>query len=146
MKQFKLCTLIISISFLDICYTVTEKISEYNESFNSTDYEKLIKKNQALHDYQTWEDKIQKFFPENLLTVKIAKKDLTIFYEDISKVPTTVTVAFYVHEEKEKIDFEVYEGEKKLLKKIKGKNREFYEFNVTKPASYSFHLNNERVL
>jgi hypothetical protein len=149
MNYYYLLSLCICFSNLKFYLSAKEDIYEYNDYFNSTDFEELIKKNrtdEAMKEFQDWEDKIQKFYPEFLLTVKIPKKDYTIFYEEITHVPTTVTVAFYVHQEDEKIDFEVYKSEKRPLKKIKGKNREFYEFNVTSPAIYEFHLNNERVL
>lgn len=95
-------------------------------------------------EFLRWEQKIQNFEPESLLTIKIPRKDKFIFYEEISITPCTVVVAFYVHQEDEKIDFEVY-NKKKIIGKIRGKNRDFYEFNVTRPSTFGFHLLNERV-
>ena len=92
-----------------------------------------------------WDEKVSKMHAHDLLTVKVNKKDYEIFYEEIEQVPVTITAAFYLHEEKSKMDFEILNPKKKTIFKLKSKNRGFYEFEVKEPGRYEFYLSNERV-
>ena len=88
---------------------------------------------------------MSKMHAHDLLTLRVAKKDFEVFYEEIEQVPVVITCAFYLHEEKGRIDFDVYNAKRKSIFKLKSKNRGFYEFEVQEPGRYEFHLNNERV-
>lgn len=140
-----------------------ENIYEYYENFNLTEeMEREYQQNNEVYknaekvenkkvpgkedeEFNRWEEKIRNFQPENLLTVNIKKKDYFAFFQEVTVVPAILVCAFYVHDEESKIDFEVYGEDQKLLQRIRAKNRDFYEFNVTTPSTFEFHLNNERV-
>ena len=104
------------------------------------------KKIKEEEEIKAWEEKIKNFTPESLMTVKVDKSKYEIFYEEITVVPTKIVLAFYVHDEDSKIDFEVYSPTQKMIKKIKAKNRGFAELEIKVAGAYEFHINNERVL
>lgn len=100
---------------------------------------------QEEREAREWDEKIHKFSPANLLTVKILKTNFEVFFEHIETVPTLVTVAFYVHDEESKVDFLITSPNKKTIFKLKGKNRGYYEFNATVLGVYEYLIDNERV-
>jgi len=56
-----------------------------------------------------------------------------------------VTVAYYVHDEKGKIDFSIFDNKaNKIYTKAKS-SRGYYEFNATSAGLYEFQLDNEKV-
>jgi hypothetical protein len=127
-----------------------DKAEDYYKNVEKVKSEKKKKKQKKVDveqekEFKEWEEKIQSFTPEELITMMVGKGDHEVLYQDVAVVPTRIIVAFYVHDEDSKIDFEIYNPNGKINKKIKGKNRGFHEFNVTMPGSYEFVLNNERV-
>lgn len=127
-----------------------DKNGDYYKNVENVDDEgkKKKKKKKETKDeseIREWEEKIQKFTPEELMTVMVSRKDHEVLYHDVSVVPTVIIVAYYVHDEEGKIDFLIENPKKKTVKKIKSKNRGFYEFNATSPGTYEFLLDNERV-
>jgi hypothetical protein len=146
--------------------TITPQPNNNNSTmgeFNLTYYEQLEKKyyenldkvgkpkkDQAQLDEEEkeakeWEQKIQNYFPENLLTVTVEPGDNEFFYDDIDIVPNKIMLAFYVHDEEEKIDFEISHN-KVVLHGIKNKSKYFYELEVDKAGTYTFVLRNSRVI
>lgn len=132
-----------------------DKDAEYFDNLDDLDkndkYNKKQKK-KSRHDLEEerynkeWDEKVSKMHAHDLLTIRVNKKDFEVFYEEIEQVPVVITCAFYLHEEKGKIDFEVFNPKKKSIFRLKSKNRGFYEFEVREPGKYEFHLNNERVI
>jgi hypothetical protein len=126
-----------------------DKSQDYYKNADQVDEGKKKKKKQKETqdeiEIREWEEKIQKFTPEELMTVMVGKKDHEVLFHDVTVVPTKIIVAYYVHDEEGKIDFLIENEQRKTIKKIKGKNRGFYEFNATTPGTYEFLLDNERV-
>jgi hypothetical protein len=131
-----------------------DKNAEYFDNMDDLDKSDKYNKKQKKKNKQNleeekynkeWDEKVSKMHAHDLLTLRVSKKDFEVFYEEVEQVPVVITCAFYLHEEKGRIDFEVYNQKRKSLFKLKSKNRGFYEFEVTEPGKYEFHLNNERV-
>jgi vacuolar-type H+-ATPase subunit I/STV1 len=127
-----------------------DKDSDYFRNLDDLEEKKAKKKKSKKETEeekynQEWDEKVSKLHAHDLLTLNIKKKDYEVFYEQIDNVPVTITTAFYVHEEKNKIDFEINNPKKKNIYKLKLKNRGFYEFEIKEPGRYEFILSNERV-
>jgi hypothetical protein len=132
------------------------------EEFNLTYYEELHKKyyenldkveevpktqeelDEEMKEAQEWENRMQNYFPENILTVTVEPGQNEFFYIDIDLLPNKIVLAFYVHDEEEKIDFEASYN-KVVIHKAKNKGKYFYEFNPEKEGTYTFVLRNDRV-
>jgi len=144
-------------------FNLTQKVEEQYQDDKNSDYfnnvddldksekyskkeKKKTKKELEEEKYnKEWDEKVSKMHAHDLLTLRVNKKDFEIFYEEIEQVPVTITCAFYLHEEKGKIDFDVLDPKRKSLFKLRSKSRGFYEFEVKERGKYEFHLNNERV-
>lgn len=127
-----------------------DKSSDYYNNIDNLDKKKKDKKKtkkeiQEEKYNEEWDRKVSKMHAHDLLTVKIYKRDLEVFYEEVEQVPLTITVAFYLHEEKSKIDFEIIDPKGKNIHKLKSKSRGFYEFQATEKGKYEFILSNEKV-
>lgn len=121
---------------------------EKTETVNSQSNNEIPKENKSIQkkkEKDLWEEKINAFSPHDLLTVLISRGDYDTFYEEIQSIPATITVAFYVHDNEGKIDFEIFSPTNKQIYKIKGKNRGFYEFEANILGVYEFNLDNGRV-
>ena len=116
-----------------------------NDKYNKKEKKKNRQDSEEQKYNKEWDEKVSKMHAHDLLTVRVSKKDFEVFYEEIDQVPVVITCAFYLHEEKGKIDFDVFNVKRKSIFKLKSKNRGFYEFEVREPGRYEFHLNNERV-
>ena len=126
-----------------------DKPHDYFENVDNIEDHKPIKKSKREIEEEKynedWDEKVAKLNAHDLLTFKIPRREYEIFYDVIETVPVNVTVAYYVHDDKSKIDFEVYNNRQKIIYKLKGKNRGFAEFLVREPGRYEFHLSNEKV-
>lgn len=69
---------------------------------------------------------------------------MKIFYQ-LVKSPTTITLAYYVHDEKTYVNFYVFEPDKTVILKQKKKNRGYYTFNTKKNGEYTFQMETIKV-
>lgn len=95
--------------------------------------------------FKEWDDKVSKMHAHDLLTLKLNSKDSLVFFEDFEKTPENFTIAFYLHEERRKIDFFVIAPNGKIIFNLKSKSRGFYEYTIKETGTYEFHLSNKRV-
>ena len=70
--------------------------------------------------------------------------DTEIFFEQVEK-PVNITVAYYGHEEKTKINLRVESPSGKEVFKINKKTRGFYEFEANERGKYEFQISHEKV-
>jgi hypothetical protein len=128
--------------------TGEEHDEEYYKNIENLDKRKTKRdkiKQREEEENRLWEEKIHAFSPHNLLTIVLSPGEYEIFYEEIKIVPTNITIAFYVHDETSKIDFEVYNPKNKGIHRSRGKNKAFFEFLATQPGIYEIHVDNQRV-
>jgi len=122
-----------------------QNVDDLDNKYKSKNKKKSKKEIEEDEYNKQWDEKVSKMHAHDLLTLRVDKRDFEVFYEDIEKVPVTITTAFYLDDEKSKIDYEIINTKKKSMFKLKSKNRGFYEFEVTEPGRFEFHLSNERV-
>jgi hypothetical protein len=103
-----------------------------------------MEKNLEQDEAKEWEEKIQNYYPENILTISLEPGQNEFFYEDIEIIPNKLQIALYVHDEEEKIDFEI-SCNKTVLHKINKKSKYFYELDIEAQGTYAFVLRNDRV-
>jgi hypothetical protein len=60
-------------------------------------------------------------------------------------LPSNITIAYYINDENQKIDFEIQGPDEKMLHKVKGKGQLFYVFQPTTIGMHKFILDNTRV-
>ncbi len=119
---------------------------ENDEKYKNKQKKKSKREEKEEEYNREWDEKVSKMFAHDLLTFNVDKGDYHSFFENVQEVPLTITSAFYVHNEKGKIDFLVIDSKGKDLQIIKSKNRGFYEFEVKEPGRYKFILDNQKVL
>jgi len=90
-----------------------------------------------------WEEKVANFLPTDLLTIKLKPNSMEYFYEDM-KVLTNITIAYYINDENQKIDFKLLGPGDVQLFKQKGKGQLFYEFHPQNLGMHRFVLDNTR--
>jgi hypothetical protein len=91
-----------------------------------------------------WEQKIEDFEPESIITVEVEGKKSTNLYEEVTVVPTKIQVAYYLHDDTSKIDFEVVGPNNQKRKKYTAKNRDFIEIEAKVEGVYRFVIKNDR--
>ena len=124
-----------------------DKNADYFKNMDNLDNNDKYKKKQKRKSKQDleeeeyikeWDEKVSKMHAHDLLTLRVNKKDFEMFYEDIEQVPVVITCAFYLHEEKGKIDFDVLNAKRKSIFKLRSKTRGFYEFEYHSRGSGIF--------
>jgi hypothetical protein len=121
-----------------------DKNSSYYENADKIDsnYKRKKTKSEELEDQQ-WNEKIEQFSPESLVTTVVERGTTQIFYEEIL-VSTNATLAFYLHDEESKMDFEIISPNGITLYRGKNKNRVFHDFQAYTTGAYAFHLINDK--
>jgi hypothetical protein len=89
-----------------------------------------------------WDEKIHSFYPLHLMTFDIDPAKSQQFYFDLEVVPNKFIVAYYVHDEESKINFEINDNVGNNLYRNFNKNKLYHELEVTKALPYVFHLRN----
>jgi hypothetical protein len=128
--------------------TVDEKVKMYYENLDKvapkakekTEEQKQLEEIEA----REWEEKIHNFYPDNLITMSLEPGQNEFLYEDIDIVPNKIFIASYVHDEEERVDFEISYN-KTIIEKVKNKNKFYFEFDVDKAGTYTFVIRNDRV-
>ena len=60
-------------------------------------------------------------------------------------LPSNITIAYYINDENQKIDFDIEGPDEKILYKSKGKGQLFYVFQPKVTGTHKFVLDNTRV-
>jgi len=63
----------------------------------------------------------------------------------VKELPSNITIAYYINDENQKVDFEIEGPDDKVLFKSKGKGQFFYIFEPKVLGTHKFILDNSRV-
>lgn len=106
---------------------------------------KSQREQQEEQEKKDWDLKMENFHPENLLTALIDEYSQETFYQEINDVPRYLALAYYVHDEGKKIDFEVLNPQGNRVKRIKNRGYGYYVVKANITGVYKIILDNERV-
>lgn len=75
-------------------------------------------------------------------TIPKGKKQTLYRYFNENEAPFQATIVIYVHEEKSKNDFIIY-NKTNIITNMQGKDKLFYHLTIPSSGEYIFKLNNE---
>lgn len=126
------------------------------EQINIEDYEQISTgkpynkkpKSEKTHEIdaydQLWEENISSFSPKHLYAFQILRSESFSVYQRI-KSSTVITIAFYVHEEDQTVNFTILDPTKKIIYKIQKRNKLFYKIDAVRGGNYQLIFSRVRI-
>jgi p24 family protein beta-1 len=94
-----------------------------------------------------WDDKMQGFVPEDMITFQIPARSEEEFYEEIYLTPTILRGAWFLASSNDKdIDFSIYDPLKSLIFERNAEKEGIFYFEVARQGTYVFKFKNNKVL
>lgn len=125
--------------------TKPEKVSEQEPEGNQT--LDVSAEDESMELMKEWDEKMQGFVPEDMITFEIQARGEEEFYEVIDIVPSTIRGAWFLASSNSKdIDFTIYDPLQNVVFERKAKKEAIFHIDAKRQGIYVFVFKNTKVM